>query len=298
MSNNAKNEGNPFNLRTAATHGHVDLVELLLDEPNAEYDGVDDRGRTPLILAASGGHPEVVELLLEYARPTPSHPAPRVKVNHKAEDGSTALRAALAADSAEVAEVLLREPDIDVEVEVTYAEEWTPLGAASLAGYLKVTKAIAKKLAAKKPNALCTKHRGESVQGTPLYLASDGGHTKVVKLLLRDEYLPKAEEEKKKYINDTSMGGRTALLAAATNGHADVVDLLLRKNANTAAQSSDGMTPLKAAIIGGHTSVVKLLFAQDKRNSEGRGVNVYSTGSNRTTKGEEVLSDVLLKDDA
>ncbi|KAI8623274.1 ankyrin repeat-containing domain protein [Xylariaceae sp. FL1651] len=258
MAPDDKNEGSPFNLRTAASHGHADLVELLLDEPNPPYDNTDDRGRTPLILAASGGHPEVVELLLD---------TEQVDVNHTAEDGSTALKAALAADSAEVAEVLLRDPKIDVGVKVTYAEEWTPLGAASLAGYLKVAKAIAKKLAPEKRVALREKHRGESVQGTPLYLASDQGHTKVVKLLLKDEYLPDAADEKKNYIDERNMGGRTALLAAATNGHADVVDLLLQKNADMDAQSSDGMTPLKAAMFGGHTNVVKLLFAQNKNSN-------------------------------
>jgi len=279
-----KTEGNPFNLRTAASHGHADLVELLLDEKDVEFDGVDDRGRTPLILAASGGHVEVVELLLEFAQIDYKNPTPRVKVNLTAEDGSTALRAALAADSAEVAEVLLREPDIDVGVTVTYAEEWTPLGAASLAGYLKVAKAITKKLAASKPEALFEKHRGESVQGTPLYLASDGGHTKVVKLLLKDEYLPAAADQKANYINETSMGGRTALLAAATNGHADVVDLLLQKEANMNLQSSDGMTPLRAAIIGGHTNVVKLLFAQN-RKYPGRGGDDDSEGTGGASEG-------------
>src|SRR5512140_2276992 len=108
-----KNEGNPFNLRTAAEKGHLDLVELLLDEPHPPYDEVDDRGRSPLILAA-GGQPEVVELLLEFADRTKADGAKVIDVNRKAKDGTTALKAALTADSAEAAEVLLRNPDIDV----------------------------------------------------------------------------------------------------------------------------------------------------------------------------------------
>jgi len=258
----------PFSLHTAASNGHLDLVELLLDEENPPYDDPDGQGRTPLILAAAGGHPDVVELLLEFEQADPNNTSNKlcVDVNHRAEDGSTALKAALAAESAEAAEVLLRHPGIDVGHTLKYAEDWTPLGAASILGYLKVVKAIVKSLTADKSPARCEKHRGESLQGTPLYLASDGGHIKVVKVLIKDEYW---KDVNKNYINDTSVGGKTALFAAAMNGHADVVDLLLKKGADTTKKSSDGLTPLEATIIGRHTAVVKLLFEHRNKKTGG-----------------------------
>ncbi|RYP74214.1 hypothetical protein DL771_003147 [Monosporascus sp. 5C6A] len=251
----ATNDKNPFHLSTAASNGHTDLVELLLDEDGIQLDEKDDRDRTPLFLAASNGHAEVVELLLEHA----TGPAPKVNVNQQSKDTSTPLKAALTNDHAGVAEILLRLEHIDVNI--VYLEEWTPLGAASGSGHLKVVKTLVKRLGGS--DKLYENHRGENAQGTPLYLASDAGHTKVVKLLLKPENLLQGEK-KKEYIDQTSMGGRTALLAAATNGHADVVALLLDNDADTEKQSSDGMTPLKAAIINGHANVVKLLYDKVK----------------------------------
>ncbi|RYP27695.1 hypothetical protein DL767_007569 [Monosporascus sp. MG133] len=256
----ATNDKNPFHLSTAASNGHTDLVELLLDEDSTKLDEKDDRHRTPLFLAASNGHAEVVELLLEHA----TGPDSKVNVNQQSKDMSTPLKAALTNDHAGVAEILLRSEHINVLIE--YLEEWTPLGAASGSGHLKVVKTLVKRLGPGN-DKLYEKHRGENAQGTPLYLASDAGHTKVVKLLLKPENLPKGEE-KKEYIDKTSMGGRTALLAAAANGHADVVALLLDNDANTEKQSADGMTPLKAAIIGGHANVVKLLYNKNRKNKE------------------------------
>lgn len=106
-----------------------------------------------------------------------------------------------------VASVLLRDEDINVTLECR--ESWTPLGAASSAGHLKVVKALVRRLIDQgETDALYVKHRGGS-SGTPLFLASDGGHTKVVELHLRHR------DPTQKQIDETNNGGRTALLAAA-----------------------------------------------------------------------------------
>ena len=55
--------------------------------------------------------------------------------------------------------------------------------------------------------------------------------------------------------------GVTAMMAAARDGHTDVVKLLLEKGANVHAQDSDGWTALMYAAEGGHFELTKTLLA-------------------------------------
>lgn len=51
-------------LHAAASHGHVETVQLLLNQ-NAQVDAATKAGMTALMFAATGGHTEVVRLLLD-----------------------------------------------------------------------------------------------------------------------------------------------------------------------------------------------------------------------------------------
>lgn len=52
----------------------------------------------------------------------------------------------------------------------------------------------------------------------------------------------------------------TAIHAAAASGHANIVNLLLKREAAIDARGPSGITPLQSAAVEGHTSVVKLLI--------------------------------------
>ncbi|RYP12930.1 hypothetical protein DL765_007100 [Monosporascus sp. GIB2] len=246
----------PFHLGTAAENGHTDLVELLLEDKDIVADALDKQERTPLILAAAKGHGEVVELLLEGETATGNA---YVNVNHTAKDGSTALKAALFNGHTDIAEVLLRARSIDVGL--TYADNWQPLGAAASGGLLRVAKALVRRyLETGNKTALNAVNESES---RPLFLAADNGQAKVVKLLLAhlDDMEPGA-------IDAVSQGGQTALMVAAGNGRDDIVGLLLEKGANMDIKAEDGMTALRGAILGGHASVVRQLFQRSKELKE------------------------------
>ena len=59
-----------------------------------------------------------------------------------------------------------------------------------------------------------------------------------------------------RYSND-----RAALLEAAAQGHAKVVQVLLEHGANVSQQRHDGATPLRLAAAGGHYETAQLLIA-------------------------------------
>ena len=66
-------------------------------------------------------------------------------------------------------------------------------------------------------------------------------------------------------VDATDAEGRTALFFAAANGHADVVDLLLSKDADPNMANEQGGTALHWACVNGHGGVVaKLLEAGAK----------------------------------
>lgn len=68
-------------------------------------------------------------------------------------------------------------------------------------------------------------------------------------------------------INDVDKDGFTALMIAANIGNIKVVDLLIKKGANTGMQSKAGQTALMLAAQMGHTNVVKALINTKKENS-------------------------------
>jgi len=94
---------------------------------------------------------------------------------------------------------------------------------------------------------------------TPLFAASQNGHTSVVKLLLSHPDIKVNQGRKPAY------GGITPLWFASQNGDASVVKLLLsHPDINVNQPDNDGCTPIYIASHDGHISVVKLLLSMGK----------------------------------
>ncbi len=87
---------------------------------------------------------------------------------------------------------------------------------------------------------------------TPLHLAAQNGHDSMVKLLL----------EKGANVNAKTEKGVTPLYLAAQAGYNDVAKLLLVKGANVNAKAERGFTPLHLAAQAGHNDVAKLLLVE------------------------------------
>jgi ankyrin repeat protein len=216
-------------LSLAAYRGHKAVVELLLRTEKVEVDSKDDGNRTPLLWATESGHVEVVKLLLEKG------------ANTAAVDkyGRTPLYWASRRKYVEVVKLLL-EKGADTAAADKYGR--TPLSWASERGHIEVVKLLLEKRA----DTAAADLDGR----TPLYWASENGHVEVVKLLLEKGVDTAAAN---KY-------GQTPLYWASGNGHVEVVELLLEKGADTAAADKFARTPLHWASDKGHVEVVKLLL--------------------------------------
>ncbi|EWC44545.1 hypothetical protein DRE_06717 [Drechslerella stenobrocha 248] len=101
-----------------------------------------------------------------------------------------------------------------------------------------------------KANPLCANVTAEGV--TPLWMASQQGHTKIAKLLIED---CKADVNTK--VPDSH---RTPLHQAAQGGRTEIVKLLLANGADPDARDSSGVSPLWTAAQKGSAEIVKLLL--------------------------------------
>ncbi|KAJ5365298.1 hypothetical protein N7517_008184 [Penicillium concentricum] len=117
-------------LHLAASNGHREAAELLLNQKSIDLAALDQRNGTPLHAAAMGGHLAVVDLLLRQ----------NALVNCKDDSGNTPLWYSTSSHRDDVTERLLTEIDVDVNTVggggdmmslllhyTIWQEEWTQL---------------------------------------------------------------------------------------------------------------------------------------------------------------------------
>ncbi|KAK3988897.1 putative ankyrin repeat domain-containing protein [Cladorrhinum sp. PSN332] len=244
-------------LRAASAGGYAALVSMLIKKHQVKHpadfvdkilNGPDKDGASPLFHAAFVGHAEVIEVLLGQ---------PSINPNLKNYKDVTPLRAGLGNDNPDAAELLLEHENPTGVLEVDGSKEchqnWNPLCHAAANGYIYVVNLLLKRDNIINPVAPATESELDLQDGdgmTALYLAANGGHTRVVKSLL------KAGAK----IDEKSKGNLSPLYGAASAGHARIVEILLSRNAKTDIRNDEGDTALDAAVKGGHGAVAELLM--------------------------------------
>src|SRR5215212_3929980 len=161
-------------------------------------------------------------------------------VNVPQADGTTALHWAAYQDDLELAQLLVR-AGADVKAANRYGV--TPLSMACTNGNAPLTGLLLK--AGADPNAPLP--GGE----TPLMTASRTGSLATVKLLIAHRANVDSKDERR---------GQTALMWAAAEGHADVVQALIDADADFRTRVPSGFTPFLFAMREGHIEVARVLL--------------------------------------
>ena len=164
----------------------------------------------------------------------------RADVNAPQVDGMTALHWAAYQDDLETSELLLR-AHANAKAATRYGI--TPLSLACANGNGALVDLLLK--AGADPNAALP--GGE----TPLMTAARVGSLASVKVLLARGAAVDAKDERR---------GQTALMWAAAEGHADVVQTLVELGADVHLRLSSGFTPLLFAVREGRSAVVRVLL--------------------------------------
>ncbi len=241
------------NFFKAVERGDIDAVNRLISE-GADVKVENDKGETPLHIAAVWGHKEVVEALLDKG----------ANVNAEDEEGNTPL-------------VLTTDEEIKTLLQST-------------AKLLEV----AKSGNIQEVNSLISEGAKVNVKDqdnkTPLHWAAEKGHKEVVEALLDKGANVDAEDENGDTPLDlattqdirTLLQNTDELLKAAGRGDIDTVNDLINQGASVNATDQDGKTPLHCAAKNSHEEVVEALLGKD-------GIDVNLADKNKDTPLHSVL---------
>lgn len=206
---------------TAIKNGNQDEVQRLLRvTPNLIREK--ENGVSPVLLAVYHGHPEVAELLAEKTVTL------------------TIFEAAATGKRMQIARILAREPGL---VNAYSEDGYQPLGLACFFGHQEAVEYLIK------AGARVNSPSKNKMKVTPLHSATAGGHTAIVKLLLKHEADPNAREN----------GGFMPLHAAAQNGDVASIRALLFEGADANAKTTEGKTALDYALESGKTEAMEVL---------------------------------------
>ena len=247
-------------LLLAAARGHVEVAGALLDA-GAKPDVVNARGESPMSVAALLGHEDVAALLAERGAAWDVVAAIAMRneqelakllsggadANAKLDpQGSTPLLLASSwgDDGVGVVQLLLEHK---ADANAPNLHGGTPLLCASENGHAKVAAALL--------GAGADAAHADELGDTALCVASVAGNAEVVELLCKHAGHGKAT------LGAPGSLERPALVKAAAEGHAEVVQLLLGANADANAADGYGATALAWAARGGHLEAVGALLS-------------------------------------
>ena len=215
-------------LHCACRSGALLAVKVLV-EAGAGVRVTDKEGDTCLTLASCFGRTETVRYLVGLLQ---------VDVNHKDNDGSTALLQAADENHADVVEVLI---DAGADVDVKDEAGLSPLLLACLSGARAVVKVLLKAGA-----YVCVADN----KGNGCLMCASREHTETVRTLL---CMPEVDMNQ-------STKGFTSLHGAVLKKHPDMVQLLIDAGADIEAKDDEMYyTPLHCACEVGELEVVKML---------------------------------------
>lgn len=245
-------------------------ISSLLDQ-ELDVDSRDPYRQTPLMYACKRGQADAVASLL-------SHGA---EINASSDRGSSSVFDAVSSRNLEVLRLLLKQPNIDVNMPHSMRSKLTALMVAIHEGYLEsVTEllahpklgiiqkdvngntALSHAILCKRPafaTHILNQFRGNLpllnsknwIGDSALILAASDGQVATIKQLLDQGADSSTKDED---------GGGTAILRAVDGGYVSTVQMLLKYNADIHCLDNNRRGLLHGAAIGGHEEIVSLLL--------------------------------------
>ncbi|KAF2279455.1 uncharacterized protein EI97DRAFT_492076 [Westerdykella ornata] len=242
-------------LTIAAQHGHLDAVQMLLDDPRTDITVTGKSGRSALSFAAGNGHLEIVEALLGRGA---FRPEDRDNAHW------TPLFWAVQGDCASIVRILLKQPFVDIN-------QVDKSGRSILSRAAGEGKRRALKLLLRSPSVdLNLKDaRGRS----PLLWAAANGQDEVVSILMHKAGIDKATKD-----DDL----RNAISWACQGGHANTLRTLLRNECGGEDDvDADTWTPLLWALFVRSPATVEALLSTgrvqiDRQDAYGRTALIWA----------------------
>uniref|UniRef100_A0AC34RFA8 ANK_REP_REGION domain-containing protein n=1 Tax=Panagrolaimus sp. JU765 TaxID=591449 RepID=A0AC34RFA8_9BILA len=229
-------------LHLAIKHGHVDIVDYLLEKANDMADIENNLKETPLLIAAANGRPDLMDRLLK---------APLKicipRAMHRDINGTSCLMAAVTKNDNDTALWLLRRFGRQLAM-LPNESNLLPIHIAALNGNLEFIRIVTKydqRMANYKDKYGCT----------PSTYAAQGGNLDCLRYLI---------EKARADISVLTAKGQSLLHVAALSGHVPIIRWL-----RTASRSGsdavlwptyDKANVIHCAAFGGHIPVVKLLL--------------------------------------
>ncbi len=237
-------------LYIACQNGHLDVVKLLIPALKEQEANLDlqclDTGKSPLSAACYYGHAEIVIELLNA----------QVNIELTSHDGLTPLRDAIKNEHFDVITILIIALKMKDENHPQLQQLGTLLVWAAERGEHTLVKELLPIIPIDDLNDAV-----ESMGVTPLYMACQNGHVRVVKELI-------ATPSQLTHLNLPNDSGITPLYAACQFGHLEVAQILVETGIDPMHPIANGVSPLEIAYENGHVDLVRSLVAMLKAQNK------------------------------
>ena len=264
----AKTKVDPLHL--AAYHGLTDSVTELLRN-GSEVNCRDSRGKTPLMYAVTGRHASMVQTLLRHG----------ADLNLTCDRGTSALSRTIALNDTKTAQILLAEPEIDLQALDRSNGNKTPLMLAASLCCSVILATILQK------SGIDVNASSGSYGQTALNLAAATGNVQIVRQLLSHPNIDVKKRDK----------WCTALTYAAAYDDLHVAEALLDHNADPNIPEDldcGDDTPLMCAVDGGNLYIVRLLL-QRGANANVLDKRKFTVIHNAANNGQSRILETLLE---
>ena len=259
-------------LHTASWEGNTEVASALLAkayENSSREDfkkflnACNNKGMTALLDAAGRGRTEIVETLLE------KYGADYLITNN---DDCSALNLACWEGRTEVVSFLLKYASTKLSRErflnfLDHQNKWgkTAFWDATERGRLHIVQMLLEK-------GYGADYRlANENGGSPLICSSCNGHTELVALLLKTAFDELTPEHFQKFINHRHNSGKTALMDAAENNRADIINLLLNYKADYSIRDNNDFTALHYCAFGNQMAAVRTLLERTSQDQTDHG---------------------------